>query len=170
MISFRGGRGIRWRRPLRPVAALLTLIVLTVSVSACGITIPSDPDGTLDSVTGSTMHVGISPEPGLVKIDDAGPSGPLVDLTEGFAASIDARIEWTVAAEESLVKGLETGDLDLAVGGFTDQTPWTDRAGITRGYTGISGAGDRSLVFLVPLGENAFLTKLEKFLDEEVGA
>lgn len=169
MNSIRGGRGIRRRRPLRRVAALLTLIVMTLSVSACGISIPTDPDGTLDSVTGSTMHVGISPEPGLVEIDDAGPSGPLVTLAEGFAASIDARIEWTVAAEESLVEDLETGNLDLAVGGFTDRTPWTDRAGITRGYTGITGAGDRSLVFLVPLGENAFLTKLEEFLDEEVG-
>lgn len=169
MFSLRTPRGVR-RRLLRRGTALLALVVMTASISACGVSVPTDPDGTLDSVMGSTMHVGISPEPGLVEIDDAGPSGPLVVLTQDFAASIDARIEWTVAAEESLVAGLETGDLDLAVGGFTDQTPWSDRAGTTRGYTGIDGAEDRSLVFLVPLGENAFLSRLEAFLDAELGS
>lgn len=158
------------RACLRAAAAAVTLAVVAVLVSACGLTVPTDPDGTLDSVTGGTMRVGVSPEPGL--IDDSGPepTGPLVDLTEEFAASIDARIEWTVGAEETLVGGLESGDLDLAIGGFTDQTPWTDRAGVTRGYKSIEGADGRSLVFLVPLGENAFLSELEAFLDEEVGS
>lgn len=41
---------------------------------------------------------------------------------------------------------------------------------MTRGYTAIDGADGRSIVFLVPLGENAFLSELETFLDEEVGS
>jgi len=40
---------------------------------------------------------------------------------------------------------------------------------VSRGYTQIQGANGREIVMLVPLGENAFLTKLETFLDEEVG-
>ncbi|MGO2520362.1 MAG: hypothetical protein ACTH8F_09585 [Microbacterium sp.] len=153
----------------RSCAALVATFVM-VFVTGCALTIPTDPDGTLDSVAGSTLQVGVSPEPGLIELDGEQPSGPLVDLTEEFAESIDARIEWTVAAEESLVGKLENGSIDLAIGGFTDQTPWTDRAGMTRGYKSIEGADQRTLVFLVPLGENAFLATLEAFLDEEVGS
>lgn len=155
---------------LRRSSGALIALLLTFLVAGCGLTIPTDPEGTLDSVTGSTMHVGASPEPGLVGLEGEQPRGPLVDLTEKFAESIDARIEWTVASEETLVTNLEEGSIDLAIGGFTDQTAWTDRAGITRGYKNIEGADQRSLVFLVPMGENAFLAELETFLDEEVGS
>lgn len=145
-------------------------MAVALLVAGCGITIPTDPDGTLKSVTGSTLHVGASPEPGLVVVDGAQLRGPLVGLTQEFAESINARIEWTVAAEESLVGELESGDLDLAIGGFTDQTPWAGRAGVTRGYTKIEGADGRALVMLMPLGENAFLAELETFLDKEVAS
>ncbi|WP_228479915.1 hypothetical protein [Microbacterium abyssi] len=155
---------------LRRAAAATVLIFVAALVSACGLTVPTDPDGTLDSVTGATMRVGVSPDSGLVDVSGAEPTGPLVDLTEDFAASLDARIEWTVGAEETLVGELEAGELDMAIGGFTDQSPWADRAGVTRGFKNIEGADGRSLVFLVPLGENAFLSELEAFLDEEVGS
>ena len=160
----------RWFSSLRTSGAALIAVLVTFIVAGCGLTIPADPDGTLDSVTGSTLRVGASSEPGLVDVDGEQPHGPLVDLTEKFAESIHARIEWTVAGEETLVGGLEAGDLDLAIGGFTDQTPWTDRVGVTRGYTGIEGSDSRALILLVPLGENAFLSRLETFLDEEVGS
>ena len=145
-------------------------VLLTFFIAGCGISVPADPDGTLDSVRGETLHVGASPEPGLVELEGEQPRGPLVELTENFAGSIDARVEWTVAGEESLVAELEAGTIDLAIGGFTDQTPWTDRAGMTRGYSSIEGSDQRALVFLTPLGENAFLSELERFLDEEVGS
>ncbi|WP_300266450.1 hypothetical protein [Microbacterium sp.] len=149
---------------------LVGLVVTAFLVSGCGVSIPADPDGTLESATGSTLHVGASLEPGLIERDGAQLHGPLVDLTETFAGSLNARVEWTVAAEESLIGELEAGDIDLAIGGFTDQTPWMDRAGVTRGYTQIDGADGRALVILVPLGENALLSTLESFLDTEVGS
>lgn len=159
----------RLRSGVRRAVSGVLVISVALLAAGCGITIPTDPDGTLDSATGSTLHVGASLEPGLVELDGSELRGPLVDLTEEFADTINARIDWSVAAEESLVGELEAGDLDLAVGGFTDQTPWVERVGITRGYTKIEGADGRALVILVPLGENALLSTLETFLDEEVG-
>lgn len=146
------------------------LLAATLVATGCGAQIPADPDGTLDRVTGGELRVGAAVERGLVEVDGGEPSGPLVDLVEDFADSVDAEPEWTIASEETLVTELEEGRLDLAVGGFTDQSPWIDRAGVTRGYPGIPGAEGRSLVLLVPLGENAMLTELETFLDQEVGS
>jgi hypothetical protein len=145
------------------------LAVAAASLTGCGLTVPTDPDGTLEEVAGGELRVGVTAEPGLVDTDTPTPSGAVPELVSGFAHSIDATPSWTVASEETLVGMLEHGDLDLVAGGFTDKTPWIDDAGITRGYAGIPGAGGRSIVMLVPLGENAFLSKLERYLDQEVG-
>jgi len=118
-------------------------------------------------VRGGELHVGVSPDPPLVVGSGGTPTGSVVDLVEGFAASLDAEPEWTVATEETLVGMLEDGDLDLIAGGITSDTPWLERAGVTRSFTGVDGADGRELVMLVPLGENAFLSTLERFLDEE---
>ena len=146
--------------------------MLAAGLCACGLAIPSDPDGTLDDVSSGELRIGVSPEPGLVDSpgSDAAPTGPMVEIVQAFAESIDADAQWTVGSEETLVTMLEDGELDLLAGGFTDATPWSDRAGVTRGYSAIEGADGRMLVLLVPLGENAFLTELEAFLDREVGS
>lgn len=155
-----------------PIRVLSSLLALTVSaaLAGCGISVPADPDGTLQSVAGGELRVGVSPDEGLADISGDTPSGPLIDLVDTFADSLAAEVDWTTGSEETLVVMLEEGDLDLVVGGLTDQTPWIDRVGVTRGYSGIEGADDRAMVMFVPLGENAFLTKLEAFLDREVGS
>ncbi len=147
----------------------LLLSAMTAALAGCGISVPADPDGTLQTVSGGELRVGVSSEEGLADVSGDTADGPLIDLVDDFAESIDAEIEWTVGSEETLVSLLEEGDLDLVVGGLTDQTPWADRVGVTRGYHGIEGAEDRAIVMFVPLGENAFLTELEGFLDAEVG-
>lgn len=154
------------RRAIVSAAALL----LAIGLSGCGLTIPADPDGTLHSVTGSELRVGVSADPGLADTDRETPTGSLPDLASGFAGSIDSTIDWTEGSEETLVGMLERGDLDLVIGGFTADTPWVDKAGVTRGYPEIDGADGREVVMLVPLGENAFLSELERYLDEEVGS
>lgn len=156
------------RSPFR-VVAMVTFVMIAGLLSGCGVSIPSDPDGTLETVRGSEVRVGTSVDPPLVEDKDGTPSGSIVDLVDDFAASLDADTEWTVATEETLVRMMEDGDLDLIAGGITSDTPWLERAGVTRGYTGIEGAQGREIVMLVPLGENAFLSTLERFLDKEVG-
>jgi ABC-type amino acid transport substrate-binding protein len=153
----------------RRTASAATALLVTISVSGCGLTIPADPDGTLDTVTSGELRIGTAPDGDLVRLDDGEPSGSIVDLVDGFAASIHADAQWTVASEETLVTMLDAGDLDLIAGGITTDTPWVDSAGVTRGYADIEGAEGREIVMLVPLGENAFLSSLERFLDEEVG-
>lgn len=144
------------------VAAVLTL-------SGCGLTIPTDPDGTLESVRGGTLRVGASPNGELVIADDTtSVSGSEAELVEEFADTLDAEVDWTVGSEETLVRGLENDDLDVVIGGLTDATPWVDKAGVTRPYREITAddGSPQKLVMLVPIGENAFITELETFLTE----
>lgn len=156
--------------PVRLIAGAVIGVACTVGLVGCGLSVPADPDGTLTAVTEGELRVGVSPDPGLIEEDGAAPSGPVAELVNDFAERLDAQPDWALGSEESLVRMLEAGKLDLLVGGFTDQSPWVDRAGMTRGYTQIEGADGRRIVFLVPLGENAFLAQLETFLDEEVGS
>ena len=62
------------------------------------------------------------------------PGGHEPRLVQSFAEGLGADVEWTVAGEEHLVTMLEAGDLDLAVGGFTDTNAWVDKVGLTRPY------------------------------------
>ena len=160
----------RRARRLPRSAGILSALALCGVLAGCGLTIPADPDGTLDTVTGGELRIGTSPDGDLVEVTNGVPSGSIVDLVDDFADSIHAEPDWTVASEETLVTMLEAGDLDLIAGGLTSDTPWVERAGVSRGYTGIDGADGREIVMLVPLGENAFLSTLETFLDEEVGS
>lgn len=144
-------------------------MAMTAALAGCGVSVPADPDGTLRTVSGGELRVGVSADEGLADVSTDTPSGPIIDLVDTFADSLDAEVEWTMGSEETLVTMVEEGDLDLVVGGLTDQTPWVDRVGVTRGYRGVEGAEDRAIVMFVPLGENAVLTELEGFLDREVG-
>jgi len=156
-------------RRARAIVTTLGALVLALGMSGCGLQIPADPDGTLERITGDVLHAGASPSGDLVTVRGDEVTGPLADLVEGFAASRDARVVWTVDSEEDLVDDLANGDLDLAVGGMTDASPWADRVSLTRGYPEIEGSEGASVVMLLPMGENGLQAALETYLDEEVG-
>jgi len=104
-----------------------------------------------------------------VEVTGSRGTGPLPDLVSGFAATRDADVEFTVLGEEEIVDALEAGRLDLGIGPMTNESPWSERASMTRGYDTVPGADGRKVVLLLPLGENRLQSALEVFLDEEVG-
>ncbi|WP_413451217.1 transporter substrate-binding domain-containing protein [Georgenia phoenicis] len=144
---------------------------LLLTVTACSTTIPTDPDGTLDRVSGGILRVGVSPSPPWTDLPDGPdgePAGTEVELVGGFAATIDAEVQWAAGGEEELIGQLERGELDLVIGGLTAQSPWADKAALTYRYTETTGPdGAKELhVMATPMGENAFLVELEGFLLE----
>jgi len=144
------------------------LAVTALGVAGCGLQIPADPDGTEAAVRGGTLRVGVTDNPPWTDIDGAGePAGTEAELAMQFAAELDAEVEWTVGSEASLVGELERGRLDLVVGGFVDDTPWSEKAAVTRWYAEAEGEdGERERhVMLTRMGENWFLVTLETFLD-----
>ena len=147
-------------------AFLLLLGLLLTALAGCGLTIPSDPDHTLQRVRGGILRVGASPsEPWIVWDAEREPTGIEADLVRRFAATLGARVEWTRGGEEALIGRLERGELDLVVGGLTAKTPWVDKAAITKPYLAVeTPEGKQDHVMAAPLGENAFLVELERFL------
>ena len=155
------------------VRRVLLLVAAAVLLAGCGSLVPTDfpadPDGTLDRVRdGGVLRVGASPRPGWVEVGDGPPSGPEATLVTGFADHLAAEVEWTVAGEEELVRLLEDGEIDLAVGGFTDTNAWIDKVGLTRAYIEVEVDGTTEAhVMMVPMGENALQSELERWLDTQ---
>jgi polar amino acid transport system substrate-binding protein len=152
---------------------LLLLVSAVVLLAGCGTSLlpddyPADPDGTLDRIRADgVVRVGASPRPGWVEVGDGDPTGREPGLVEAFAESLGAEVEWTVTGEEDLVRLLEEGEIDLAVGGFTDTNAWVDKVGLTRPYAEVEVAGTTEAhVMMVPMGENALMSRLERWLDD----
>ena len=145
-------------------------LLLLLGLSSCGIAIPQDPEGTLERVSGGTLRVGVSENAEWVQLPASGdPEGIEPELVEEFADTLDAGIEWVQGTEHELADDLHHGELDLAIGGFGAATPWIKDAGITRPYTETTDERGKTVkhVMLVPLGENAFLLKLDQFLQAQ---
>lgn len=159
------------RRIVRYLVGALAAALAAAAFAGCGIRVPTDPEGTLDRVTGGELRAGVSPSDGLATATGSGAgaevSGPLPSVIEEFAADRDATVTWTVGSEEDLVDLLERGELDLAIGGMTDATPWSERVSVTRAYPTLPGADGRRVVVFVPLGENAMQSAVETYLDRE---
>jgi ABC-type amino acid transport substrate-binding protein len=151
-------------------AALLAALVAPVPLAGCGLDIPADPEGTLDSVRSSgELTVGVSPHPPHTTVPErpgGPPGGTEIELVTGFAESLSAEPVWVVGGEESLMAQLEEGELDVVVGGLTAKSPWGAEVALTRPYrlTTVHGK-EIGLVMAVVPGENALLSALERHLD-----
>ena len=154
------------------VAGLLLAVLLMLT--GCASSFPADPQGTLEKAQGGTLRVGASMNGDWVRIsaDTSGDvssndvQGTEADLVRDFAAQLGADVEWVAGTEQVLAEELKHGGLDLVIGGLDDKTPWVTHAGLTRPYA--ESRDERGNlhkhVMLVPLGENAFLLELDKFL------
>ncbi len=159
-------------RMMRIVRGLGAVAVATLMVAGCGVQVPTDPEGTLERVEGGVMRVGVTENAPWVELGaNDEPSGTEPALVTEFAERLGAEVEWTSGSEATLVEALEKGELDLVIGGFLEDTPWTEMGAATRPYVEAgTPEGNEKHVMLAPLGENAFLVALESFLDEEAGA
>ena len=146
------------------VLGALSLILL---LSGCGATVPADPEGTLERASGGGLRVGVTDNGRWVDVREGGdPTGTEPTLIASFASSLDAEVTWIPGSEQELVKDLEHGELDVMIGGLTDDTPWSKQAGMTRPYIETTDERDdpEKHVMLVRRGENALLLELDTFL------
>ena len=152
----------------------MSVLVLVLGLAGCGLSMPADPDGTLQRVTGGELRVGLSPNPPWTVLPAGGdetPGGREVELVHRLADELDAEVRWTIGGEEDLMGRLEQDELDLVVGGLTEDSPWTTHAALTLPYTTAPGPDGDPVghVLAIPLGENAFMVEVERLLLEQDG-
>ncbi|EAQ80882.1 hypothetical protein DSM3645_12716 [Blastopirellula marina DSM 3645] len=126
-----------------------------------GCEFPRDPHGTADRVRGHVLRVGMTQQAPWAVEQNGERSGFEVELVQKLAAEQQAKIVWQAGNESELVKRLERGELDLAIGGFVRPTPWEGRVALTRSWGDAAGLEH---VFLVPPGENRWLLLLDRWL------
>jgi polar amino acid transport system substrate-binding protein len=83
---------------------------------------PRDPDGTFEAVLASgIMTVAAVHHPPWVDTEDEVPSGAEVALIEEFAEELGVTVEWRDVSAFIALDALEQGEVDLAIGGFTQE-------------------------------------------------
>lgn len=163
MRSLSNHGGVKWRLLVCLTIGLVTLL------SGCGASFPADPDDSLQRIRSSgELRVGVSPHPPFTVVPSSTegvPTGSEVDLVRSFASALGAEPVWTVDGEEHLVELMKDGDLDIIIGGLTDESPWSDDVALTRPYLEATEDGQTvSYVMATTMGENALLTALERQL------
>lgn len=111
-----------------PIFAVCSAFALT------GCTIPDDTDGTYEHIKGGTLRVGVTEHEPWVSLERPDPSGVEVGLIRELAARLDAEVDYTSGSEEELVEALRERDLDVVIGGITDQTGWKKHVAMTKPY------------------------------------
>ncbi|MDQ3951208.1 MAG: transporter substrate-binding domain-containing protein [Gemmatimonadota bacterium] len=115
---------------LRPAAGALLLVIGV----ACG-NFPRDPNGTLARVRGGTMRVGVVENQPWTTLPTGGGAGGLEGaLAAELARELGARVEWVRATESQLMEALKLHELDLAIGGLTDVSPWKQHVAFTKPF------------------------------------
>ena len=139
---------------------LFAAIALALALPACDL--PRDPEGTLERVQGKFMRVGIVERaPWTIVGEDGERSGIEVELIRSLAGELDTEIEWTDGPEAEILESIELGNLDLAIGGFTADNPWSSKVSFIQPYFTL---GEDQHVMAVPHGENAWIVRVERYL------
>ena len=112
---------------------LLTILALCASIAGCG-SLPRDPEGTLQRVRGGRLRVGLVEHPPWVVRTSGEPAGAEVELVRQFAEQIGATPEWFWGGEQQHMEALKRFELDLVIGGLTNDTPWSKEVGLTSPY------------------------------------
>lgn len=141
---------------------LSATLLLTFAVAGCDL--PRDTAGSLESVRGHVLRVGVTDHPPWDSVSTTTVSGIEPAIVEEIARSLDATPSWRRGSESELLAALEQRELDLVAGGLTVDSPWSARVAFTRPYrTDQRGAGH--VLALAP-GENALLVHVERFLHD----
>lgn len=134
---------------------------LVLVVATCNL--PRDADGTLDRVQNGVIRVGLAHNPPWV-VTSGTQAGFEPQLVAGLARQLNAKTAFVNGSETRLLESLHRRELDLVVGGFTDDSPWKGQVAFTKPYRK-DPDGKGHVLALAP-GENAWLVRVEKFLQE----
>ncbi len=100
-----------------------TCIVLLLLTFSCH-RYPRDLRNTLDKVQNNKLVVGVTEHPPYVELKNGEITGTEIELIKGFSKQLNAEIEWITAPAEIIFLLLESGEIDIAAGGFNKDIVW----------------------------------------------
>jgi ABC-type amino acid transport substrate-binding protein len=144
-----------------------SVFAIILGLAACGL--PRDPDRTSERIASThELRVGVTDNGEWVDASGAEPQGIEPELVRQVAERIGAKVLWSRGSETSLAQSLKHHELDLAIGGFDQKTPWKSIAGVSLPFA--ETHDKRKHVFLTAPGENGFILMLDTFLTEHMRA
>ena len=143
------------------------LLAAAVMIAGCG-QFPRDPEGTSRRVGGGTLRVGVAHAPPWAIAEPSRlPEGIEVEIVQELADDLGARVEWRVGGEGELLSSLKRYELDIVIGGLTDDSPWRKRVAFTKPHRTVARDGKTTrYVIAAPPGENAWVALLNRFVSQ----
>lgn len=158
----------------------LFFICAALLVGACD-PYPKDPHKTYANIRNEgVIKVGVVDHPPFAVKHDTNmpPTGIEVRLIQGFADNLSVSPQWHVLPGRLAFDLLSEGKLDMVIGGFDKNDPWSKKSSFTRPYfisrVGYAARPDDQIalekeetvhhVMAVRKGENRLLTVLEEYL------
>jgi polar amino acid transport system substrate-binding protein len=98
-------------------------MVVIIVVLLAGCDFPRDPMGTLESVRGGTLRVGVANHEPWARLEEGEASGVEVELAEEFAGELGAETTFVEGTVPELLEAARQGEVDLVIGGLTATDP-----------------------------------------------
>ena len=146
-------------------ACALAIVFATQACSA----IPRDTDGALSRARNGVLRVGVVSHAPWTIVGESAVRGVEAELLEDWAASLGARVHWSVGDIHDLVTALHDREIDVLVGGLTTKTPYAPQLALSQPYVEHDDASGQkqSRVMAVTPGESALLFNLDMFLSAQ---
>jgi len=110
------------------------------------------------------MRVGVSADSPWVVQSGGAVGGYEARMVVELADQLHSRIETYPGSESELLEKLHKQNLDIVIGGLTDDSPWKKSLALTRPYH--EDKEGKKHVLALPPGENAWLLRVERYLHE----
>ena len=115
-------------------AILISLLALSLFAPSGCSNLPRDPKETLRQLSSRPIRVGLVEHPPWVVRTSGEPAGVEVELVRNFAGQLGTTTDWHWGGEQEQLEALQHYQLDIVIGGLTDQTPWSKYVGFTSAY------------------------------------
>jgi len=136
----------------------LVLMTFLIGFALAGCDLPRDPEGTLETVRGGEMRVGV-----LKVHANAEQDRPIV---ERLAAALGSKPVYVEGDAHALFEDLKRGQIHLVIGGVPEKTPFGKELGLSKPAGSLHGAHEEeNRVIAVRPGENGFLLKVNEAIE-----
>jgi polar amino acid transport system substrate-binding protein len=119
---------------MKLMTGLIFIFMTSLAAFLQHIDFPKDAEKTLDKVSNGTIRVGFTNAAPWVYPSASGAKGIEAGIVTSFAATLHAKVEWIEGTEEQLYTALRRNEIDILIGGITDETPWKQEIGLTKPY------------------------------------